>query len=612
MTGTQVYAALFEPEDCTSMARENEVFMDDRVDRGVTLARDWADALNAVLGRGRPYEYFDLYRRTGYGASAANRDGSITLSALSAHWTSVAGDRLLNAHDHLRLPRPTRAETESIRNAVASFGRVYGHRLLPRDPDLSDPLRVLDRGLRANIDVPEMIEQSRLALSFPEIKLLDDRYPLVQAAVRRLTGTIETRLRMEPQELDYLLRRTPAEQRFEVLADALIERDPLRRVLPDGSARTLPADHVAALKGRLVRELDSTFMECAFQAYAEDNDTAAVGNALATEGATNLFTTLDESRHEIDTDQRGYAQVATLMAAVQAELTTGDADYWSGELHEATLPGQMLGYAGPDRALTFDREKVIDVLATADPTAPPTPEVRTAVDAVASQAALLCNPGTPGAAPADPVAQAFEDQLRQDFVNRQRADLFAAAGFADPPRDATSEQGQTATAQLMAALTTKAGHQLRLDPHQVAAELLTTPPDERFAKAAALSLGNQGKVVDRGQWDSATKAVAGSIQTAFANAQEADRTGRTKLHAWSRTTAGRALSQQLVRRIDTARKPIDKASASADRALREQLAAATAGQAVAGSSRSNGAVSSTEAAHLPGAGRPGQGISGRG
>ncbi|MEV5964885.1 hypothetical protein AB0L70_24140 [Kribbella sp. NPDC051952] len=582
--------------------------MDTRFDRGADMALGWADTMDDIMGRRRRSEPFELFRQTELGiGTRANPDGSMTLSAQSAGWATMAGERLLNARYAGQYPDPTLAETRQVRYTVARFGRVYGDMVLPRDRDLSAALKVLDRGLRDNIDLPRMIRESHLELEFAQINNLGDRHPLYQAATRTLTGTLGERMKMEPEELDYLLRRAEPAERFEVLADTLIERDPQQRRLPDGSARTLPPDHLAALKARLVQELDTSFARCEDHAFMGRN-TRTVGNQLGAEAVTNLVRHLDEARDNIDSEQRGYAQVSSLVAAVQSELTAGETDYWNGQLHEATLPSEMLGYAGPDRALTFDREKVIDVLATADLTAPPTPEVHAAVDAVASQAAHLCNPSTPGSAAADPVAQAFEDQLRRDFVERQRGHLLAAVGYPDPPRDASSEHSQTATAQVTAALTKKAGQQLRLQPHQVAAELLTTPPDERFAKAAALSLGNQGKVVDRGQWDSATTALAGNIRTTFATAQEADRTGQAKLHAWSRATAGRALSQKLTRAIDKTRRPIDRVSSSADQALR----AATTGQALAGSTRAKGVAASTGPAHLPEAGRSERDVSGRG
>lgn len=590
------------------MARENEERMDSRFDRGADMARRWADTMHAIVGRVRPYEPVEFYRQTQEGiGTVANPDGSITFSAQSARWTSLVGERMLNAHYPGQHPEPTRNDTEYVRYTVSRFARVYGDTLLPRDPDLSVPLRVLDRGLRANIDVPRMIRDARLEQAFPQINNLGDQYPLYQGVLDTLTDRLSDRLEMTSDELGLLLRRTPPAERFEVLADTLIEGDRLQRRLPDGSARTLPADHVSALKARLVHELASTFMEGAEQAVWDGTDTRSAGNRLGARAAQNLFTELDRSSHDIVTGQRGYAQVSALMATVESRLSTGEADHWNGQLHAATLPSDMLGYAGPDRALTFDTERVIDVLADADPAEPPTPEVRAAVDAVASQAAGLCNPSTPGAAPAGAAAQAFDAQLRHDFVNHERADLYAAVGFTDPPRDAVPESGQTATAGVMAALTKKAGQQLHLDPHQITAELLTTPPDERFAKAAALSLGYQGKVVDHGQLGSATTELAGRIQTAFAAAQEADRTGRTKLHAWSRATAGRALSQQLTRSIDKARKPIERAGTTTDQAIR----AATTGQALPGT-RVNGAAASAQSAYQPDNARSGQGISGRG
>jgi hypothetical protein len=610
MAVRQVYAAIFEPEDFTSMARANEEVMGSRGDRGAEMVERWADTMDNILGRPRRREPLELRRQIQWGiGSRANPDGSITLSAQSAHYATMAGERLLNARDE-DLRDPTYRETQLVRYTASRFGRIYGDMVQPRDPDLSDSLRVLDRALRENIDLPRLISESDLELSFPEINYLYDRHPLYQAATQALTGALGERLGMGPEDLGYLLRRTPAADRFEVLAAAMIERDIQQRHLPDGSARILPEDHVAALKTRIVQELETSFTQFEKLAFAGWN-TREVGDEVGAEAATRLAAHLERARDHVVTEQRGYNQVASIVAAVESKLSTGDADHWSGQLHEATLPAGMLGYAGTDRALTFDRETVIDVLANADTTEPPTPEVRAAVDAVAAQAVHLCNSSTPSVTSTDPASQAFGDQLRQDFLDRHRGDLFAALGYPDPPQGTTSEHRQTATAQVTAALTTKAGQQLGMAPHQVAAELLTTSPHERFAKAAALSLGIQGRAADSGQWTSATTDLAARIRTTYANAEQADHTGQTKRRPWGRD-AGRALSQVLTRAIDKARRPVNKASASADQALQAQVAAATAGQAPPGTQAANGAASSTSPAHLTEAGRSGDGIKGRG
>src|SRR5690242_11496737 len=120
MTATQVYAAVFELGGQTGMARENEVRMDDRVDRGAGMARRWAETLHAIVGR--PYEPVEFYRQTETGiGTIANPDGSITFSARSAGWTSLVGDRMLNAHYVGQYPEPTRDDTENVRYTVSRF-----------------------------------------------------------------------------------------------------------------------------------------------------------------------------------------------------------------------------------------------------------------------------------------------------------------------------------------------------------------------------------------------------------------------------------------------------------------------------------------------------------
>ena len=83
-----------------------------------------------------------------------------------------------------------------------------------------------------------MLDPERMNRHGPRHRRLEDPepYPVFQGATRELTTRLGRRLGMKPDELDTLLRRTDPAQRFDVLADRLIEHDPLQRRLPDGSA----------------------------------------------------------------------------------------------------------------------------------------------------------------------------------------------------------------------------------------------------------------------------------------------------------------------------------------------------------------------------------------
>jgi hypothetical protein len=314
------------------------------------------------------------------------------------------------------------------------------------------------------------------------------------------------------------------------------------------------------------------------------------------------------------------------MSAVQSDLAQGrasvaqgrdseamvlqlkmKADYWNGALHTTDLPDGELGVAGTDRSLTFDQERVIDVLASADPAEPPSPELRDAVDVVATQATRLCNPVTPGTVPIDPAGQSFEDQLCKDFVGAQQDRLFTALGFSEDHLDSNAPNA-TATAQVVATLTEAAARTQGLEPHEVTARLLTTPSNERIEAAAALSLGEPGTLVDRDRWAEATKTLAGNIEATITKAADADRNGQTKLHAWNRATAGERLSHQLTTAIDKAGRPV--ASASGDEALLKSVAAATSGQPRPGGDRTSGSDSAARRGHQPDNGKPGR-ITGR-
>ncbi|MFI5690418.1 hypothetical protein ACIA58_01140 [Kribbella sp. NPDC051586] len=606
--------------------------IDGRFSRGDQQAFDWAHKLTSVLGHNSRYDVFDLYRRTDWNdnRSRVRSDGSILLGARTAHWLETCGGRMFNAH-YAGQYQPTREEAENVRQALDAFVTVYLEKVAPPDPAMTPALEALDRGLRANVVLPRIIEDSLVHRAFPQLRDLDDLHPLVQGATSTLTERLGNHLGMRPGELDDLLIRTPPAQRFDVLADAVIENDPLQRRLPDGSARTLPDDHVARLKASLVRELDDTFQRCHDRSSEPARGARSRGDDLGRQAVTNLLSRNAEARDEISTDRPGYQQVADVMAVVQTELSTGRApisqggasgtsvlqlkmktDYWNGALHASGLPDGALGFAGTDRSLTFDREKVIDVLVTADPSRPPTPELRQAVDEVTAQATRLCNPVTPGTTPNDPADQALEDQLRSDFVGRQRTRVFTALGFDTDQLGDNAPRSTTATAQVVATLTESAGRRLGLEPHEITARLLTTPPSERIETVAALNLAEPGAVVDRAQLESARETLAGNLRTIIAKAAEADQSGQTKLHSWNRATAGERLSHQVTAAINKAGRPVSKTSVSGDEALLRSVAAATAGQPRAGSTLASSADPSTERGHQSGKGQPGKGVNGRG
>ncbi|MFD3403056.1 hypothetical protein ACFWUU_20400 [Kribbella sp. NPDC058693] len=584
--------------------------IDGRVSRAEPQAFDWAYHLTLTLGHTR-YDTFDLYARSDWNdnRNAVRADGAIVLGARTAYWIGVSGHRMFDAH-YVGQHQPTREEAENVRQALDDFVTVYLEKVDPPQPATTPALQALDSGLRDTVVIPKVIEGSLIDRAFPEIRDVQGRQPYLQAATGALTQRLGNHLGMQAGELEDLLARTPPGQRFEALADALVEHDPLQRRLPDGSSRTPPADHVARLKANLTQELDDIFEQCGEPGRQFDQGAERFGRRAA----TSVLQHCAQARDAIDTDQPGYQQVASLMSVVQANLATGRAsvsqgrdsealvlqlklntDYWNGRLHTSGLPEGALGYADPDRSLTFDQEKVIDVLANADPAEPPSPQFRAAVDVVATEAARLCNPTAPGSRPNDPAGQAIEDQLCRDFVGQERDRLFAALGFdADQP-----EPDTTATAQVVATLTEAAARRQGLEPHEITARLLTAPSNERIERAAALSLGEPGMVVDRSRWAEATKTLAGNLEATIAKAAEADRNGQTKLHAWNRATAGERLSHQLTTAIEKAGRPVRQADISGDDALRKSIAAATSGQPRPGSDRSSGSESAARRGHQP-------------
>jgi hypothetical protein len=522
--------------------------------------------------------------------------------------------------------QPTREEAANVRQALDDFVTVYLDKVDPPDPAMARAVRALDSGLRDTVVIPKIIEGSLVDRAFPDIRDLDGRQPYLQAATGALTARLGRHLGMQAGELEEVLVRTPPAQRFEALADSLVENDPLQRRLPDGSVRTPPEDHVTRLKAALTQELDEIFQQCGEPGRQHDQGARRLGRDFGGRAATTLLGHCAKARDAIDTDQRGYQQVASLMSAVQTDLATGrasaaqgrdsealvlqlkmKADYWNGALHSTDLPDGELGVAGTDRSLTFDQERVIDVLASADPAEPPSPELRDAVDVVATQATRLCNPVTPGTVPNDPTGQSFEDQLCKDFVGAQQDRLFTALGFSEDHLDSNA-QNATATAQVVATLTEAAARTQGLETHEVTARLLTTPSNERIEAAAALSLGEPGTVVDRDRWAEATKTLAGHIEATITKAADADRNGQTKLHAWNRATAGERLSHQLTTAIDKAGRPV--ASVSGDEALLRSVAAATSGRPRPGGDRTSGSDSAARRGHQPDNGKPGR-ITGR-
>ncbi|WP_350274815.1 hypothetical protein [Kribbella sp. HUAS MG21] len=406
--------------------------IDGRFERTDQLAGDWIRRLDNALGRSHRFDVRNLYRWTGPDRrSVAHADGSITLNQETALWMSVVGDRLYNAHYQGEFPPPARRELASIRAALADFGDTYLDAVQPQDRTAGPAARALDAGVRANtVDISGILDgMYGLSGVYPGIEQLEgpDRQPLLQGAAAALTEQLSRRVGMRPGEFDAMLRQTPAAQRFDVLADHLIAKDPQQPRLPDGSPRRLPADHLDRLKALLAHELETTFQDLSEQ---DPQGSRQAGRAAVERAVRNIARRTADFRETIQTDQRGYAQVASLMSTVQTALSTSRAStaagresgaltlhrkprtsYWSGELRESV---DTPGAAGPDRSLTFDRDRVIAVLAAVDPSQPPSQAFRSAVHTVAARAARLCNPE--GAVPADDVGQALEDALTRDFA----------------------------------------------------------------------------------------------------------------------------------------------------------------------------------------------------
>ena len=258
--------------------------------------------------------------------------------------------------------------------------------------------------------------------------------------------------------------------------------------------------------------------------------------------------------------------------ALQLKLRT---DYWNGELRESTAPAAagVLGYAGTDRSLTFDREKVIDVLATADRTAPPTP-------GGPGGGRMSSRPGplssatrrSPVRCRTTPPRQAFDEQLRRDFVRQHETELFTALGFAetatgrgpqdlrgrggggDPHRAAGRNAGpRTARGRLQAADHTPADASTRQPPSRSPTPTVSrpaAPPAPWPTTCTASSAPRRGRCQGRRQ---AARLEPG-------------------------TTGEGAESKTITTRIDKARKPF-RGKGAADDLARRQVAAATSGQA---------------------------------
>jgi hypothetical protein len=154
------------------------------------------------------------------------------------------------------------------------------------------------------------------------------------------------------------------------------------------------------------------------------------------------------------------------------------------------------------------------------------------------------------------------------------------------------------TAQVVATLTSEAGRKLGLEPDDVAAQLLTTPPNERLDKAVALGVGDSAPQREQ---------LAADLRSVLTSAAQADRDGKEKLHAWSRSSAGEALSRKVTAAFGNARKSAARTGASND--LQRIAAAATSGQTPPGRPRSD--VQGAAAAHSQKPSQPTQARGGR-
>ncbi|GAA1562955.1 hypothetical protein GCM10009804_19560 [Kribbella hippodromi] len=601
--------------------------IDYRIERTDMLAENWARRLDAALGRpsgarGR----LPLYRWTDAETrSAAHQDGSITLNQWTAYTMTVISDRQYNAQWAGKFRPHTAEDLSNLRAAVADFGDTYLELVQPADRTLDRAALALDIGVRANtVDVTAILNgMHNLPASFEpaggiESQTGPDRHPLLQGAAAELTERVSRRVGMRPGEIDRLLRTVPPAGRFRALATVLVEQDSLHHRLPDGSRRQLPRDHVDRLKEFVAADLEATFDELG---RLDPQNSRGQGERMVAGAMQNVAGFL---RQPVQTEQAGYQQVASVMSAVQTELSQTRApgigvatlhlkfntDYWSGRLRESV--GDGTGAVGSDRSLTFDRDQVVGVLDAADTSRPPSPEVRSAVHTVGVQAARLCNPEAPGTTPRDATDQALDDQLTEDFATRQEPQLLAAIGYG--PAQLGPEHSvplpPTATAQVVAALTANAGRHRDLEPHEAAKHLLTTPPNERLDQAAAMSLSGIGSAVSPEVRAHATRTLATDLRAALTSAAEADRDGRSKLHVWSRSSAGEDLSQKVTAAVGKARKTLAGPGVGIMSNLQQAVSAATTGQAPPGGSRP-GAEGSAPRQQYTGQAKSGQDRSGR-
>ncbi|MDX2968360.1 hypothetical protein [Kribbella solani] len=612
---------------------DERTYIDDIFVRTGSLAMDWITRLTKTmpgvlpLDRPRLYRWSDPEQRT-----RAHSDGSITLSRQTAATMAEVGHDRHDARNHdPERPEPPRtmADLRRVRAAASDFCAAYVESVLPR-AELTGSDQALDIGVRGNmVDVSSILNGMHgYAHHFEHLGGIDsvqgpDRAPLHQGAAAVLTAWASRRTGLRPGEVDALLRQTPPAQRFDVLASRVAELDNLQNRLPDGSRRRLPADHLDRLKSDLSKDLRETFARVSF---ADQTGSRARGKEIAEGGLRAASVHLRQYRDSIHTSQRGYREVAGLVSAVQSELAIGrgltaadrnsgvyaqqlkaNTDYWSGELHESTESTGELGAAGTDRSLTFDRDRVIEVLAGDHTEYWPSTELRAAVRAVGTQAARLCNPEGPGATPLNAADQALESGLTEEFVSRHESQLFGKLRYI-PYQLTHYDNTQTTTAQVVATLSAEAGRRLGLEPHEVTARLLTTPPAERVDRAVAFAL--EGEPAGP-QLDQAKQALSGEVRSVLTDAAAADHAGKTRLHLWSQASAGDALSQKVTKAIGSAQRSLGATRPASNDNWQQVVTAATSGQAPPGRPQQD-AQNPTNRRQHPGQDRSGQGQSGRG
>jgi hypothetical protein len=599
----------------------------DRQDRVWRLIENLHHALRTSLprpGRWSRQIYVDRDSRLDWTADGvAHDDGSMTLSSGAYH-------SLEQAHDAMYLarlssdPDPTPESTRQVRDAVGVFVRNYVE--LYHEPAPDDPVaKALDTGLGANTTaayLPRAMADIRLDAAYPGILDLtnEDPHPRLQAAAETLCERVGAAAKIDPVDLRDRLLATPPAERWNELADVLIE-ERLGARLDRGYAfagRVLPED-AARIHALLVKDLRNGFQAVA----SSTDDSRSRGQGLAAEAVQratgHLETFANSGPKPVELPPQGkepaYAEVSAIVQRVQRDLTMGrtgdnlawvltpgqEIKGWNGEL-EMAKGLRDLGEVRSDGSLAFD-PRVLTVLEEAHTSPRPLdPELRAevyqAVVVVSREAARHCSPRDPESAN-DPAARAMEDGLVKRYAEWQADRHMVDSGYGEP------EAGIDRLApedRAVGVLTQSIGQIARMSEQQVVSELLTTRRSDRFAKAVALGLGDDAPRRGTTAQRDVDALLVPKVQDAFAQIARPER--RFGFRTGNLGRRAEALGTEAAAEIAQAKRYYaspPKGGGGADLQDRSQAAAMT-GQPAPGSQAASSATSSRPASTNDGRG----------